>query len=103
MLRGLWLGAGLVTSDQKHGGVHNRRTVKHGSHQNVVTRTIDERHVTLRREQGCKGGSEVVDLGIIAEHKQTRSQNNNRNNNDNGNDNNNNNNNNKTSDSAVLL
>ena len=103
MLRRLGLGAGLVACNEQQCCVHNSGTIKHGSHQNVVTRTIDERHVTLRREQGCKGGSEVVDLGIIAEHKQTRSQNNNRNNNDNGNDNNNNNNNNKTSDSAVLL
>mmetsp|Transcript_8881 Transcript_8881/g.25337 ORF Transcript_8881/g.25337 Transcript_8881/m.25337 type:complete len:465 (-) Transcript_8881:10-1404(-) len=42
MLRGLRLGARLVRRDKEQGSVHNRRTVKHGSHENIVARAVHE-------------------------------------------------------------
>jgi hypothetical protein len=45
MLRRLRLGARLVPGDKQQRGVHDRGTVQHGGHENVVARAIDERDV----------------------------------------------------------
>ena len=60
MLRCLRLGTGFVTSNEEEGGVHDGRTVEHGGHENVVTGTVDERHMSTEmiRNAGlfiCKG------------------------------------------------
>ena len=43
---GLWLGTRLISSDEEQGGVHHRGAVKHGGHENVVTRTVNKGYVT---------------------------------------------------------
>lgn len=42
MLRRLRLRAGLVTSNEQQRRVHDSCTSKHGSHEHIVTRAIDE-------------------------------------------------------------
>ena len=46
VLRCLRLWARFVRRDEKECGVHDRCTVQHGSHQNVVSWAVDERDVT---------------------------------------------------------
>lgn len=48
MLGSLGLRTGLVGGDKKEGGVHDRSTVEHGGHENVVTRAIDKGDVAAR-------------------------------------------------------
>ncbi len=48
----LWLWARLVTRDQKKGCVHDRGTVEHRGHQDVVTWTIDEGDMTDKLHAG---------------------------------------------------
>jgi hypothetical protein len=40
----------LLTSNQKQSGIHNSGSVQHSSHENVVTGTIDEAHMTNQLE-----------------------------------------------------
>lgn len=42
MLRGLGLRARLIASNQEQSGVHDCGTGQHGTHENIVTRAIDE-------------------------------------------------------------
>lgn len=42
MLRGLWLGAGLVSGDQEQSGVHDGGTCEHSCHQHVVPWAVDK-------------------------------------------------------------
>src|SRR6266403_5819138 len=46
VLRCLGLRTRFVRCDEKKCGVHDRRAVQHGSHQNVMSWTVDERDVT---------------------------------------------------------
>src|SRR6266403_996780 len=46
MLRRLGLRTRFVGCDEKKCGVHDCCAVQHGSHENVVPRTVDERDVT---------------------------------------------------------
>lgn len=47
MFRCLWLRAAFVSGHKKQSGIHDCCTVQHGSHQNVVTGTIDKRYVSM--------------------------------------------------------
>jgi hypothetical protein len=47
VFRRLRLGTGFVSGDQKECGVHDGGTRQHGSHQNIVSGTIDERDVSV--------------------------------------------------------
>ena len=46
MFRRLGLGASFVSGNEQQSGVHDRGTVQHGGHQNIVSGTIDERDVS---------------------------------------------------------
>lgn len=50
MLGSLGLGASFVGGNEEESGVHDGGTVQHGSHQNIVTRAIDERDMTEKDE-----------------------------------------------------
>jgi hypothetical protein len=41
----------LISGNEQEGGVHDSRAVKHGRHQNVVARAIDERYVSAQSER----------------------------------------------------
>lgn len=45
VLRGLWLGAGLVACYKQQSCVHDSSSVKHGGHQDVVAGAVDEADV----------------------------------------------------------
>jgi len=45
----LWLRTGLIPRNQEQGGIHNRRPVQHGRHEDIVAGTIDKGNVS---EQG---------------------------------------------------
>ena len=52
MLRRLWLRACLVSRHQKQCRVHDGRSRKHGCHEHIVTRAVDERHVSHQKHLG---------------------------------------------------
>ena len=52
MFARLWLRAGFVTSNEEKSCVHDSSTVKHRSHENVVSRTIDERDMANELHAG---------------------------------------------------
>jgi len=45
----LWLRARFVTSDEEKCSVHNCSTVEHGGHKNIMSRTINKRHMSWKR------------------------------------------------------
>ena len=57
VLRGLWLRARLVSSDQQQGGVHDRGTVQHRSHENVVSRTVNKGDMADELHTGVAAGA----------------------------------------------
>mmetsp|Transcript_11967 Transcript_11967/g.26986 ORF Transcript_11967/g.26986 Transcript_11967/m.26986 type:complete len:692 (+) Transcript_11967:117-2192(+) len=64
VLRGLRLRAGLVSGHEQEGGVHDRRSVEHGRHQNVVPGAIDEGNVAAQPEIDTGNGiDEFVGVG----------------------------------------
>ncbi len=38
-------------TDKKQGGIHDGGTVEHGSHENVVARTVHKRHVAAQNSE----------------------------------------------------
>mmetsp|Transcript_5189 Transcript_5189/g.32578 ORF Transcript_5189/g.32578 Transcript_5189/m.32578 type:complete len:420 (-) Transcript_5189:290-1549(-) len=48
VLGGLWLGAGFIGRNEQQRSIHDRGPVQHGSHENIVSRTVHERHVTQK-------------------------------------------------------
>ena len=58
VLRGLGLGAGLVSGNQQEGGVHDCCSGEHGGHEDIVARAVDEGHMADEEQSGlapCTG------------------------------------------------
>lgn len=53
----LWLGTWLVTCYEQKSSVHDSCSCKHGGHQNIVSRTIDERNMSHELKGSATIGS----------------------------------------------